>query len=168
MPISTDTLRSASSRLSKSVTLSEARRLGLRTAFLCHSHRDADLVQGLANLLGEEGLNVYIDWADISMPEQPTRETAKRIQSKILESAFFLFLATSNSMSSRWCPWEIGYADGKKPINTILILPTSDRSGNWHGNEYLQLYRSIDFSTSGRLGVWEAGQTRGAIGLRDL
>ena len=43
---------------------------------------------------------------------------------------FFLFLATRNSMSSRWYPWEIGYADGAKPIDTILVIPTSSGGRN--------------------------------------
>jgi hypothetical protein len=95
------------------------------------------------------------------MPEKPTRETAQQIQNKIRSTDYFLFLATPNSMGSRWCPWEIGYADGQKSIDRILILPTSDESGNWYGNEYLQLYRHIDFAKGGNLGVWDPAQTTG-------
>jgi hypothetical protein len=124
---------------------------------------DASLAQGLVNLFAEGGWNVYVDWADTAMTNQPTRETAKLIQNKIIESRYFLFLATPNSMSSRWCPWEFGYADGKKPADAIFIVPTTDRSGQWHGNEYLQLYRKIDFAPNGRLGVWEPGQDRGVL-----
>lgn len=167
MPISIADLRAASSRLSKSVPLSEARRRGLPTAFLCHSHKDRDLVQGLVNLLAEDGWNIYVDWADDEMPDRPTRETAARIQAKISESKFLLFLATANSMTSRWCPWEIGYANGVKAIDQILIIPTTDNSGKWHGNEYLQLYRKIDIANSGRFGVWHPGQDKG-VELKSL
>jgi len=95
------------------------------------------------------------------MPDSPNRETAQRIQQKIIELYYFVFLATPNSMASRWCPWELGYADGKKDINQILIIPTVDRSGKWHGNEYLQLYKKIDQADGGGLGVWEPGKTSG-------
>jgi len=84
MPISIDTLRSAASRstIAKSVgILNEARSLGLRTAFQCHSHEDADQVEGLLTLFAEGNWRVHVDWRDAEMPEKPTRETAERIQS---------------------------------------------------------------------------------------
>jgi hypothetical protein len=108
-------------------------------------------------MLAEAGWRIYVDWADVEMPDTPNRETAKRIQQKIIELDWFLFLATANSMSSRWCPWEIGYADGKKHIDQIFIVPTQDGQKT-HGNEYLQLYRRIDFATTGQLGTWRPGE----------
>jgi hypothetical protein len=118
-------------------------------------------------LLEEAGWHVYVDWADGAMPETPTRETAVQIQRKIVDLDFFLFLATANSMRSRWCPWEIGYADGKKPINRILILPTADGAVT-HGSEYLQLYRRIDLSAARRLAVWRPGDTKNGVLVGDL
>lgn len=169
MPLSIDKIRNAANRVKSSRirSLSEARAQGLKTAFLCHSHHDAQLVRGIITLLDETGWRVYVDWADESMPETPTRETAMIIKRKIVELNYFLFLATPNSMSSKWCPWEIGFADGKKDINTIMIIPTLDSSGRWHGSEYLQLYRKIDEAPSGGLAVWDPGQPSG-IWLRTL
>jgi hypothetical protein len=165
MPISIDALRSASGRafFAKSArTLSEARSLGQKSVFLCHSHHDADAVQGLISFFGDNGWLVYVDWQDAAMPEKPNRETAQRIQHKIRELEYFIFLATRNSVASRWCPWEIGFADSAKPINSILIVPTSDnRTGEWYGNEYLQLYRKIDLAPNGNLAVWGPGETQG-------
>lgn len=117
-------------------------------------------------MLGEAGWRAYVDWADADMPETPDRQTARRIQTKILESDYFLFLATLNSMSSRWCPWEIGYADGKKHIEQIVVIPTADGSTT-HGNEYLQLYRRLDLAAFGGLAVWEPGEESGTF-VRDL
>lgn len=171
MPVLIDTLRSAAtrSRFTKVArTLSEARTMGLRTVFLCHSHKDADLVQGLITLLAEGGWQAYVDWEDTSMPENPTQETAQKIQAKIRQLDYFMFLATPNSMTSRWCPWEIGYADGQKSIDTILIFPTSDRSGNYYGNEYLQLYRKVDNAQGGGLGVWHPGRSASGVLLKTL
>jgi hypothetical protein len=90
------------------------------------------------------------------MPDRPNRETAARLKQRIEGTTFFLFLATANSMTSRWCPWEIGYADGKKHIDSILVCATTDGVVT-HGNEYLDLYRRIDVSDSGRLAVWKSG-----------
>ncbi len=101
------------------------------------------------------------------MPETPNRETAARIKQKIVDLDYFLFLATANSMSSRWCPWEIGYADGKKQIDRILMLPTTD-GNRTHGNEYLQLYRRIEMSSLDKLGVWQPGQSTNGVLVEHL
>jgi hypothetical protein len=117
---------------------------GLKMAFLCHSHKDEDLVKGLVVLFQELGITLYVDWQDNTMPEKPNSETAKKIQDRIIHSDIFLFLATANSKASRWCPWEIGFADsGDKKI---YIIPTTD-GYNSYGNEYLDLYPKIDTGT---------------------
>lgn len=160
MAIGVDRLRSAATRSPAVVrSLSEAKTARLKGAFLCHSHKDADLAKGLVNMFAEAGWRIYVDWADVEMPDTPNRETAKRIQQKIVELDWFLFLATSNSMSSRWCPWEIGYADGKKHIDQIFVIPTQDGQKTY-GNEYLQLYRRIDLSALGQLATWKPGETQ--------
>lgn len=122
------------------------------TAFLCHSHHDKQLAEGLQVLLAEQRVDLYIDWKDGSMPETPDRETANRIQRSIKQSDWFLFLATANSKASRWCPWELGYGDGVKHWDQIAIVQTRDSQGT-HGNEYLQLYRRIDMTDLDQL-VW--------------
>jgi hypothetical protein len=73
---------------------------------------------------------------------------------------WFLFLATGNSMASRWCPWELGYADGKKPNEKIAIVPTRDGQAT-HGNECLQLYRRIEVDNAGGLGIFNPNTTSG-------
>lgn len=115
-----------------------------KTAFLCHSHKDQELAKGLQVLLNESGWDLYIDWEDNEMPSSPNMETARKIKLKIESTDWFLFLATNNSTTSRWCPWEIGYADSTKGYEKMLIIPTEDDSGNWFGNEYLHLYQRID------------------------
>lgn len=99
---------------------------------------------------------------DATMPSVPDRTTATKIKNRIIQADWFLFLATSNSMSSRWCPWEIGYADGIKPIDRLIVIPTQE-GYTTHGSEYLQLYRHIDFSRSGRLAVYDPGSNSGTF-----
>lgn len=147
MAIKIRNLRSAATRSGRVVvakSLNEALSLHKQTAFLCHSHKDYELAKGLQIMLKENGWDLYIDWEDNEMPAAPNEDTAKKIKSKIKITDWFLFLATGNSTSSRWCPWEIGYADAVKNYEKILIIPTEDDYGNWYGNEYLQLYRKID------------------------
>jgi hypothetical protein len=140
----------------------------IKSAFLCHSHKDETLVKGLIAYFKESGIDLYIDWKDHSMPETPNGTTAKKIQDAIKARPQFLFLATANSKASRWCPWEIGYADSS--IRKIFIIPTTDGAGTY-GNEYLQLYSHIDigkhelrsglavFSTRATHGEWLSGAT---------
>ena len=115
MPVSQATLLNFASKapMQKSAeVINFAKASRKQTAFLSHSHKNADLAKGVQAFLQAEGWDVYIDWEDSGMPESPNRETAERIQAKIRDLNWFLFLATKNSTESRWCPWEIGYADG--------------------------------------------------------
>ncbi|MGL5995780.1 MAG: toll/interleukin-1 receptor domain-containing protein [Pseudomonas proteolytica] len=131
------------------------KRSGQPTAFLSHSHKDMKLALGLQEALRREGWDVYIDWQDQAMPDSPDAVTASRIKNAIVAADWFLFLATQNSQASRWCPWEIGYADGKKRIEKIAIIPTTDNSGHHYGNEYLKLYNKVDRASGGGLALFD-------------
>ncbi len=99
-------------------------------------------------------MDLYIDWLDPYMPDTPDGTTANRIRTVIKEVDVLLFLATYDSMVSRWCPWELGFADGVKLNEQIAVIATHDTSGNYYGNEYLQLYRRIDQATAGNSLYW--------------
>ena len=135
-------------------------RAGRKTAFLSHSHKDQDLVKGVAQWLQQAGVGMYVDWADHEMPPEPNAETAEKLKKRIATSHAFLFLATENSMKSRWCPWEIGIADGKKGADWIVIIPTKDAAGV-KGSEYLQLYRRLDDGIGSDLFVYPPGSSIG-------
>ena len=144
MPISQEILRqfaakAPAGRVSESINFAMAN--NRQTAFLSHSHKDAALDKGVQGFLKSEGWEVYIDWEDSQMPEPPDRSTAVRIQEKIRNLNWFLFLATGNSTGSRWCPWEIGFADGVKSLGNILVIQTSEGAVN-HGGEYLGLLQA--------------------------
>jgi len=147
MAISQSTLRSKAASYSRSrikITCESYNLSKKKCAFLCHSHKDEELVKGLLVIFEEAGLDLYVDWRDHTMPDTPNGETARKIQEKIKSSDVFLFLATANSKASRWCPWEIGFADSSQ--KGIYIIPTADGYGTY-GNEYLQLYSHIDSGT---------------------
>lgn len=171
MPISIRNLRAAAARSQRTIlakSLNEALAKNSPTAFLCHSHKDQELAKGLQVLLAENGWNLYVDWQDKEMPENPDKATAENIRNKIGVMDWFLFLATPNSTQSRWCPWEIGIADSKKRHDRILIIPTTDDSGKWYGNEYLQLYRQITEADGGGLAVFSAGSSSNGNWIRNL
>ncbi len=160
-------LRSASAGFrkyaSEALTETRATQLGMKTAFLCHSHKDAQYAEGLVAELRDQGWKIYIDWKDNTMPEHPNADTADKIQSRIKSLNYFLYLATPNSNSSRWCPWEIGYADGVKARSRMFLIQTQDDNGHVYGAEYLELYQSIDRANSGRLAAFDPGATQGTL-----
>lgn len=174
MAIKIRNLRAAAGRHRNTIvarSLTEALSRNQQTAFLCHSHKDHELAKGLQVMLKENGWDLYIDWEDTEMPSTPNKETANRIKDKIKTSDWFLFLATTNSTQSRWCPWEIGFADSTKGYSRILIIPTEDDYGNWYGNEYLQLYKKIDEGSNNfksGYAAYEAGMNTSGTWVENL
>jgi len=170
MPIPLDSLDRAATRATPTIvakSLQEARTLGRKTAFLSHSHLDRTRAKGLQTLLAEQGWNVFIDWEHCTLDERPTKETAAWLQEAIVRCDWLLYLATPNSQKSRWCPWEIGYADGKKSAPSIVVVATKDSSGT-SGSEYLNLYRQMSETTTGTLMMSEPGKVSTARVLREV
>jgi hypothetical protein len=112
--------------------------------FLSHSHHDASQVENAVIFLRKMGVDVYVDWMDDSMPAQTSGETAKMLKDKIKQNDKFIFLATNNAINSKWCNWEIGFADAFKYLNKIALFPLADDNGSWQGSEYLQIYPYIE------------------------
>ena len=116
------------------------------TVFLSHSHKDKELVEGLIQIFSEQGVKIYVDWNDSSMPRITSGETAKKIKDRISEMNLFFFLATKNGLNSKWCPWELGVADSLKDWEKIGIIPVADETGRFEGNEYLQIYQHLELT----------------------
>lgn len=129
------------------------------TVFLSHSHLDSNIAEGMKNSLAEIGMNLYVDWEDTDMPSETNYQTALRLKNKIRELDYFILLATNNAIKSRWVPWELGVADGYKSYDKILIIPVSDDNGQYDGNEYLQVYKRIEFGSLGKLIVYDPKTT---------
>jgi hypothetical protein len=170
LPISIQSLRDASQKIvtAQILTQDQAAQSGAKTAFLCHSHEDQNLVKGLIKLMKDAGWSIYVDWQDGTMPTTVSKDTAHKIKQTIKQLDFFLFLATPNSTSSKWCPWEIGIADGVKHYDNLLIIPTEDSYGKHYGNEYLEIYRHIDLSDNMKLTAWFPNQYKNGVLLKNL
>lgn len=131
------------------------------TIFLSHSHLDKEYVQGFIKILSDNGLSVYVDWNDSSMPKVTNRDTAEGIKKKIKENQLFMILATTNALNSRWVPWEVGIADQAKTSSQIFIIPVRKDDGTFVGNEYLQLYNRLEYADDGKLAVFQPSMDRG-------
>ncbi len=128
------------------------------TIFLSHSHIDKDLIKGLITVLAEQGVTVYVDWNDNTMPRVTSRITAERIKSRIGEMQLFAILATHNAMNSKWVPWETGVADQKKAESCIFVIPVADSSGKFPGSEYLQLYQRFELDSANKARIAAPGK----------
>lgn len=126
-------------------SLSETVENESRYVFLSHSKLDNELAIGFCRLLEKSGVNVYIDLMDSQLTLPPNGETANKLKKRIRGARQFILLATENSVStSKWCQWEVGFADG---VNVpVSIAVTSDGLHEW-GAEYLETYPLLKMAT---------------------
>lgn len=109
--------------------------------FLSHSSKDKDLAFLVKLVLESMGISVYIDWLDHGLPAEVSAETARILRQKIEANRLFLLLGTNNAVESKWVPWELGYADGKKGEASVAILEVRRDGETFKGCEYFALYQ---------------------------
>lgn len=137
--------------------------------FLSHSSRDAELINGVKKLLEQQDLSVYVDWiVDPQLDRnRVTKETAKHLRGRMRQCTSLIYVATTNSASSLWMPWELGYFDGLRNEN-VAILPLTDTANEeFRGLEYLGLYPLVENSRtySGSTTVFIKSPGRGISSL---
>jgi hypothetical protein len=144
-------IKNLNEAFSESRTFSRTRYDSKPTVFISHKHsdlQDIEELHGVIELLEEIGAKIYIDSMDNKMPEETSGETASRIKEVIKYCKKFVLIATKKAIESYWCNWELGIGDTHKYIEHIAILPIKERGEydfQYKGNEYLQIYPSIDF-----------------------
>lgn len=116
------------------------------SVFLSHKHSDIEYLGRVRYILEQLNSSVYVDWADSEMQHPTDRSTAEKLKNKIIKYDKFIFIATDDAINSTWCNWEIGFGDAQKyDKDKIAIFPIKKDNGLWKGNEYLQLYPSIEY-----------------------
>lgn len=121
------------------------------TVFISHKHsdlQDVEELKGVMEILEDLGAKIYIDSMDNNMPGHTCGDTAIRIKDVIKHCDKFLLIATEKAIESYWCNWELGIGDTHKYIDHIAVLAIKEKGEYDHefkGNEYLQIYPSIDF-----------------------
>lgn len=111
------------------------------TIFLSHSFSDATMVLGLKRALEGMKYSVYVDWIEDPQMDRSrvTKATASHLKQRMLACESLFYVATENSINSKWMPWECGFVDGK--IDKVAILPIVETlTSNYCGQEYLSLY----------------------------
>lgn len=78
------------------------------------------------------------------MPKITSGETAKKIKDRIKKCKRFILLATDGAVESKWCNWELGFADAIKGKKAVLF-PMKEKGSNYKGNEYMEIYSYITY-----------------------
>lgn len=116
------------------------------SVFLSHKHDEIEYLNRVRSVLESLNAYVYVDWADPAMQHPTNRATAERLKQCICRYDKFIFIASNEAVKSRWCNWEVGYGDAQKyATNKIAIFPVKQENRDWEGNEFLQLYPTIEY-----------------------
>ena len=114
--------------------------------FLSHKHDEIKPLEQTIELIKSCGVDVYIDWMDEGMPKKTCSKTAERIKDKIEKCDKFILVGTEGAINSKWCNWELGIGDVRKHEDANLaILPIKRNYSDYSGNEYIELYPTIQY-----------------------
>ncbi|MEO7313384.1 MAG: toll/interleukin-1 receptor domain-containing protein [Chitinophagaceae bacterium] len=137
--------------LNETRTFSKGKYESKPTVFISHKHSDLEDVEelkGFMEIIEELGAKIYIDSMDNKIPGHTCGDTALRIKDVIKHCKKFILIATEKAIESYWCNWELGIGDTHKYIEHIAIVPIKEKGEydfQYKGNEYLQIYPSIDY-----------------------
>ena len=113
--------------------------------FLSHAYFDKALVEAACAEIEKCGYTVYLDWRETVLEDRSkvSQKTAQILRKQISNSAAFFYAVSTNSPSSRWMPWELGYGDAR--TGRVFIYPLDDGAAEFaKGQEYLRLYPIVD------------------------
>ena len=115
--------------------------------FLSHSYLDKALVYALVDLFNDAGYSVYVDWMVDSQLDRSsvTADTAKILRDRMNTCKGLAYIATANISTSKWCPWELGYMDGKQKSRCAILPVLDSQATKFSGQEYLGIYPYIDY-----------------------
>lgn len=137
---------SLSAEMTKTKQFSEANKKDKTVVFLSHKHDESESLKQTVRLLKSCNVDVYIDWMDEEMPKKTCAKTAERLKEKIKDCDRFILIGTEEAINSRWCNWELGQGDiHKYEEYEISILPIKKEYEDYSGNEYIELYPTIQF-----------------------
>ncbi len=92
----------------------------------------------------DKGLTVYVDWIDDRKLDRSkvTKATASGLREQMNRCKCLIYAYSPNTIQSRWCPWELGYFDGKNGRSYVMPIVEKESDG-YLGIEYVGLYPKI-------------------------
>lgn len=129
-------------------TLRKSASADAQGVFISHSHVDSTLAERLAGFVASFGVPVYVDILDVDIPSRTGVETAELLRAKIASLPKFIALVSEKALTSKWIPWELGFADGQRTKDLseeprVALLPVLRTASDWPGVEYMELYPQI-------------------------
>lgn len=87
--------------------------------FISHNSLDEDKIIDFYKAINHYGYVAYIDWVNDKFDlkrQWCNASTVHVIKKRIEQSKVFIIFLSESTLTSQWCPWELGYADalGKK------------------------------------------------------
>lgn len=89
------------------------------TLFLSHSSKDKFFVRKLAEKLKEQGVNVWIDEAEIKIGDS----LLEKITEGVKNSDYLVIVLSHNSVESNWVQKELQMAMSRELLGSKIILP---------------------------------------------
>ncbi len=120
---------------------------GFYDVFLSHSYADKEYVKKLISMFADAGYHTYVDWIDDAHlnREDVTPQTADLLRKRIAQSKGLAYVTSSNITNSKWCPWELGFADGKRYGKCCILPVLARQQESFSGQEYLGLYPYLEY-----------------------
>lgn len=100
--------------LHKRLFVNTLERLKEFDVFISHNSKDEDKIVSFFKTLNSLGYVAYIDWVNDKYDlkrEWCNATTAQVIKERIKQSHVFILYLSQQTLSSQWCPWELGYSD---------------------------------------------------------
>lgn len=107
-------------------TFSESRKMiGVQCVFLCHQQNDKDVCRKISDYLLAADIDVYFDEDDTDLKyyRQANRPqgVVDSIRAGINNSSHMLVVVSTNTIHSKWVPWEIGYGYDSTDLGVLTL-----------------------------------------------
>lgn len=106
--------------------------LGKECVFISHHKSDLDDCIKIADYLMKANIDVYLDEYDYNLKEHVQRQNPKGvvtcISKGINNSSHMLCVLSSNTIYSKWVPWEIGFGYDKTDLGAITLKGIAEAS----------------------------------------
>lgn len=102
-----------------------------KCVFISHKSEDIEAAKAVAELLQNDGIDVYLDVNDSGLQKATKEGNAEKIvkfiEKALMKSTNILILVTEKTKESWWVPYEVGFSKmGKKKIASLLLKNVYD------------------------------------------
>ncbi|HBY69330.1 MAG TPA: hypothetical protein DEG69_17215, partial [Flavobacteriaceae bacterium] len=106
--------------------------IGKKCVFISHHRSDLDDCKKIADYFMKADIDVYLGEYDYDLKEQVQRKNPKGVVSCIRKginnSSHMLCVLSSQTIYSKWVPWEIGYGYDKTDLGAITLKGIANSS----------------------------------------